>query len=105
MSTRYRVDCTNCAWTGYRRPHPDNECACYSDYAPYCRPDQPGPGCPNGANLHALCPRCRNVRIGIQHNAPVAFYDKGQIVVTPVGNRIRRTKALHRARDREPTPW
>lgn len=60
MSERFRVECLNpaCGWVGYRSPHPLNECECYADYAPYCRPQSPGPGCPNGANLRARCPRC-----------------------------------------------
>ncbi len=81
MSRRYRIDCTNCGWVGYRRPHPLNECACYDEYAWYCRPNSPGPGCPNGANLFALCPRCRNVRVTIEHNSPVAHFDRGTILV------------------------
>ena len=62
MPKRYRVECLNpqCGWVGYRSPNPLNECACYSDYAYYCRPESPGPGCPNGANLRARCPRCRS---------------------------------------------
>lgn len=62
MSKRYRVDCLNpaCGWIGYRKPHPLNECACYDEYAWYCRPSSPGPGCPNGANLYANCPRCKS---------------------------------------------
>lgn len=59
---RFRVECLNpaCGWVGYRSPHPDLGCECYSDYAYYCRPSSPGPGCPNGANLRARCPRCRS---------------------------------------------
>jgi hypothetical protein len=62
MTVRFRVECLNpeCGWVGYRSPHPLNECACYADYAYYCRPDTPGPGCPNGANLRARCPRCHS---------------------------------------------
>jgi hypothetical protein len=62
VKRRYRVECLNpaCAWVGYRSPHPLNDCACYSEYAYYCRPETPGPGCPNGANLRARCPRCKS---------------------------------------------
>jgi hypothetical protein len=62
VSERYRVECLNpsCTWVGYRSPHPLNECACYDEYAWYCRPTSPGPGCPNGANLRARCPRCKS---------------------------------------------
>ncbi|WP_112469433.1 hypothetical protein [Streptomyces triticisoli] len=87
MSTRYRIDCTNCGWHGYRRPHPLNECACYDEYAWYCRPNSPGPGCPNGANLFAVCPRCRNLRIEIWNNAPIAHHDKGKILVRQAWSR------------------
>lgn len=60
MNGRYRVECLNpaCRWIGYRRPHPLNECACYDEFAWYCKPVSPGPGCPNGSNLRARCPRC-----------------------------------------------
>lgn len=62
MTQRYRVECLNpaCGWVGYRSPHPHNECACYDENAYYCRPTSPGPGCPNGANLRANCPRCKS---------------------------------------------
>lgn len=48
-----RVKCTDCGWTGYRR---GLECCCYDEYAWYCRPWSPGPGCPSGI-LYG-CPRC-----------------------------------------------
>lgn len=91
---RYRVDCTNCGWHGYRRPHPYNECACYDEYAWYCRPGSPGPGCPNGANLWAWCPQCRNLRVEIRKNIPAAHHDRGKILVREVAERIRNSGTL-----------
>lgn len=46
MSTwnRYRVRCTVCGWRGYRHAA---DCECYEDWAMYCRPQSPGPGCPS----------------------------------------------------------
>lgn len=81
-SSRYRVDCTNCGWVGYRRNA--YECECY-EYP--CRPTSPGMGCPNGANLYAVCPRCRNVRVTVEHNAPVAYFDRGKIIARAVMTR------------------
>lgn len=94
---RYRVDCTNCGWIGYRRNA--YECECY-DYP--CRPTSPGMGCPNGANLYAVCPHCRNVRVAIEHNAPVAYFDRGKVIARETWSReyaariLRGRAKLHR---------
>lgn len=93
----YRVDCTNCGWHGYRRNHPLNECACYPDNAYYCRPETPGPGCQSGANLFALCPRCRNLRVEIFKNIPLARFDKGRVLVRKAWTR-QQVRQFHRRR-------
>lgn len=49
----YRVRCLACRWQGVRT---DGLCECYEDWAPYCRPSAPGPGCPRG--IVWPCPRC-----------------------------------------------
>lgn len=95
---RYRVDCTGCGWHGYRVNAFD--CECYSDYAYYCKPTDPGPGCPNGANLHAWCPRCRNFSVTIEDNAPVAHHDARQILVRLAWTRAE-VRAFHKARSRK----
>jgi len=46
--------CENC---GYAGPFATASCACYDEYAIYCRPDSRGPGCPNGA---PYCPVCQD---------------------------------------------
>lgn len=51
--TRWRVRCFNCGWRGIRT---SITCECYEDWAPYCRPGSPGPGCPSGVVWP--CPRC-----------------------------------------------
>jgi len=89
MSRRYRVDCTNCGWHGYRTNA--YECECY-DYP--CRPTSPGLGCPNGANLHRVCPRCGNLRVAIEHNVPRAYRDRGKILVREVWTREYTTVLL-----------
>jgi hypothetical protein len=48
-----RVRCTDCGWTGYRH---GLECECYEDWAIYCSPWSPGPGCPSGVLYR--CPQC-----------------------------------------------
>lgn len=84
--SRYRVDCTNCGWHGYRTPEAD-ACACYDEWAWYCTPTSPGPGCMNGANLHRPCPRCENLRITVERNEFVLYRDRGRINVRPVQRR------------------
>lgn len=94
----YRVDCTNCQWYGYRFNAFD--CECYDDYVYYCTPTSPGPGCPNGANLRAPCPRCRNFRLEIYKNAPLVWHDKGEIRVRAVWT-VAERRAFHKARGRK----
>lgn len=76
---RFRVDCGRCGWIGYRVNAYDCECYDYPCRAPY-----PGIGCPNGMNLWRVCPRCRNFRVEIVNNAPMARYDTHQLHVRPV---------------------
>lgn len=49
----YAVRCDRCNWRGYRN---GLQCECYDEYAYYCRPWSPGPGCPSG--ILYRCPRC-----------------------------------------------
>lgn len=51
--TVVKVACPKCGWKGSRQ---GEECACYDEYAMYCRPDSPGPGCPSGVRWP--CPKC-----------------------------------------------
>jgi hypothetical protein len=99
----YRVDCTNCGWHGYRRNHPLNECTCYDENAWYCRPDSPGLGCPSGANLFSLCPRCRNVRVEILKNVPFARFDRAKVTVRKTWTR-QQVRDFHRGRRRVKSP-
>jgi hypothetical protein len=46
---------TMCAFCGARHAKVRSGCECYEDWALYCRPSRPGPGCPNGA---PMCNRC-----------------------------------------------
>lgn len=50
---RYLVECVACRWTGMRKAA---ECECYDDFAMWCRPAAPGPGCPG--SVIWPCPRC-----------------------------------------------
>lgn len=52
---RYTVRCRDeaCGWKGRRRDA--GECACYEDWARYCNPETPGPGCPRGIGGCRLC--------------------------------------------------
>jgi hypothetical protein len=67
-SPRYRVRCIGrpskriapCGWRGYR--HASLDCECYEDWASYCRPTGPGPGCPSGVVWP--CPRCKGAVTG-----------------------------------------
>lgn len=52
-SPGYRVFCPKCGWKGFRH---GEACACYEDWAPYCKPWSPGPGCPSW--IQWPCPRC-----------------------------------------------
>lgn len=72
---RWRVKCTNpqCRWTGVRVA---TECECYDEYALYCHPGSPGPGCPSGVVWP--CPRCG--KPWVQSVAPV----KRRIVNVPL---------------------
>lgn len=45
-----------CFYCAYQGPFGTSECACYDEYAVFCRPNSPGPGCPNGT---AYCPVCQ----------------------------------------------
>lgn len=92
---RYRIDCTGCGWHGYRINAFD--CECY-DYP--CRPTSPGMGCPNGANLYVVCPRCRNFRAEIWRNIPRAKHDVGRILVRLAWTRAE-VRAFHKARARK----
>jgi len=56
---KYRVRCTVCGWTGYRHAR---DCECYEDWVMYCRPDTPGPGCPNWVTYP--CPKGQHLRPG-----------------------------------------
>lgn len=94
---RYRIDCTGCGWHGYRINA--FECECYD--MP-CRPMSPGMGCPNGANLYAWCPRCRNYSVRIEKNSPVAHVDFRQILVRLAWTRAE-VRAFHKARAKEKT--
>lgn len=96
----YRIDCTGCGWSGYRVNV--YGCECYSDYAYYCKPTDPGPGCPSGANLRAWCPRCRNYSVSIEKNAPVALHDTRQILVRRTWTRAE-VRAFHKARKKRAT--
>ena len=51
---KYRVKCTRCKWRGVRTDHV--ECECYPEWAVWCRPSSPGPGCPSG--ILWSCPKC-----------------------------------------------
>ena len=57
----------SCGWTGVRTDA--LECECYDEYAHYCRPTTPGPGCPRGVVWP--CPRCKGAVTGrpVQHRA------------------------------------
>lgn len=66
---KWRVRCRTCEWRGVRT---DGECECYPDYAAYCRPGTPGPGCPRGVAWS--CPRCGYI-------LPTTRFPKGSTVV------------------------
>jgi hypothetical protein len=94
MTRRYRIDCTNCRWHGYRSNAYDCECYEYP-----CRPTSPGIGCPNGANLYVVCPHCGNLRIAIEKNSPRAYRDRGKILVRETWSR-KHTALMLRSRGR-----
>ena len=50
---KWRVHCLICNWRGRRTA---TQCECYEDWAMYCRPGSPGPGCPSGVVW--ACPKC-----------------------------------------------
>ena len=76
---RWRVRCLECSWRGVRT---DGQCECYEDWAMYCRPGTPGPGCPRGVVWP--CPRCGRV-------AESGRYPDGSTVVAD-GQVRRRTR-------------
>jgi hypothetical protein len=47
-----RVECKHCGYSGL---YGMLDCECYDEARMYCRPDAPGPGCPNGG---LTCPVC-----------------------------------------------
>lgn len=54
---KWRVRCLQCDWRGVRTDSVG--CECYPEYAAYCRPGTPGPGCPRG--IVWPCPRSGRV--------------------------------------------
>ncbi len=77
---KYRVHCLKpgCGWRGVRTD--SVECECYEDWAAYCRPGTPGPGCPRG--IVWPCPRCGRVERSMS-------FPEGSTVITagPVKHR------------------
>lgn len=54
--TKYPVKCKKCTWKGNRQGR--YQCECYDEWAHYCKPWAPGPGCPSW--ILWPCPRCNN---------------------------------------------
>lgn len=74
---RYRVRCIVCGWTGYRFAL---ECECYEDWAMYCRPNSPGPGCP--AWVTYPCPK-GHVKPDIGRDYMYQESDSAVVIVKP----------------------
>jgi hypothetical protein len=80
---KWRVRCLICRWRGVRTA---TECECYDEYALYCRPGAPGPGCPSGVVWP--CPHCGRQEAGAK-GPNGGFFSNGSSVVgvAPVKHR------------------
>jgi hypothetical protein len=82
---KWRVCCKVCGWKGVRT---SIQCECYDEYALYCRPSAPGPGCPSGVIWP--CPRCGYQQPDARgpHGGRPNKFGSFVVAVAPVKHRI-----------------